>query len=718
MKILSLNCRGLGIPEAVQELRCLISEEGPKILFLFETKLERDGFRRLKRKINFQNGFEVPRIGLGGGLALLWRDNVDVDVQTSSPHHIDALINQNRVVWRFIGFYGHLDTSQRGESWELMRQLNTPFSLLWLLLGDFNEIFHPNEYCGSGSRPYNQIVEFTRAVDDCSLIDLGFSGPKYTWCNRRFEGNLVYARLDRGLYNLEWLNLFPHSKLPHKPFGFFDHMALVAKLHTSAGNSSVKKHRFFQFEAFWMRDPKCEDIIRSSWDTIQWGTPMFRLTQKIKAVRVALLQWGGSNARGLIQSISEKMNLLTSLELELASQRRRSNEIQKLQDVAGNCHTQQTDLERIVTDYFQTMFTSASTGSFHQIVSNVFANRLKQILGEIISECQSAFVVDKVITDNILISFETLHYMKSKRQGNIAHIAFKLDMRISTVSYSVLVNGVPSGFIRPSRGIRGGPQITHLLFADDSLLFGNASISECRTIKEIITSIFFSTNTPLSLREDIRLFLNATANEPLEKYLGLPPIIGRGKKQAFADNKNRIQSKLCSWKGELLSQEGREVLIKSVAQAIPVYPMNCFLLPMSFCDEINSMMGQFCWGQKNEEKKLYWLSWKHLCLAKKDGGLGFRDLRSFNLALLAKQCWRLLHNQDSLFYQVYKAKYFPNTSFLEAAVPTHSLYAWRSITHGQHLIVQGSRWRVGDGSLINIWADKWLPFEINQKFLS
>ena len=94
-----------------------------------------------------------------------------------------------------------------------------------------------------------------------------------------------------------------------------------------------------------------------------------------------------------------------------------------------------------------------------------------------------------------------------------------------------------------------------------------------------------------------------------------------------------------------------------------------------------------------------------MCLAKKDGGLGFRDLKCFNLALLAKQCWRLLHNQDSLLYKIYKAKYFPNISFLEATVPSHSSYAWRSITHGRELIKQRSRWRVGNGLLIKIWAD-------------
>lgn len=72
----------------------------------------------------------------------------------------------------------------------------------------------------------------------------------------------------------------------------------------------------FQFEAFWMHDLNCEDIIRNSWDSVQWSTPMFRVTQKKKAIRVALLQWGGGNARGLIQSINAKRTLLTSLELE------------------------------------------------------------------------------------------------------------------------------------------------------------------------------------------------------------------------------------------------------------------------------------------------------------------------------------------------------------------------------------------------------------------
>ena len=91
------------------------------------------------------------------------------------------------------------------------------------------------------------------------------------------------------------------------------------------------------------------------------------------------------------------------------------------------------------------------------------------------------------------------------------------------------------------------------------------------------------------------------------------------------------------WKGRLLSCVGREILIKAVAQATPTYTMSCFKLPNSLCKELNSMMGNFWWGQKDKERKMAWVTWEKLCTPKEEGGMGFRDLKAFNLALLAKQ---------------------------------------------------------------------------------
>ena len=185
----------------------------------------------------------------------------------------------------------------------------------------------------------------------------------------------------------------------------------------------------------------------------------------------------------------------------------------------------------------------------------VLANRLKKILPQIISESQSAFVPGRLISDNILIAFETLHHMQHMKGGRQGYMALKLDMSkaydkveweflekimlkmgfhtrwvsivmecVRTVSYSVLINGDPKGFFNPSRGLRqgdpispylfllcaeglqallahaaqskkiqglsisrGGPNLTHLFFANDSVLFCRANLTDCHAIQEVLS---------------------------------------------------------------------------------------------------------------------------------------------------------------------------------------------------------------------------------------
>lgn len=159
-----------------------------------------------------------------------------------------------------------------------------------------------------------------------------------------------------------------------------------------------------------------------------------------------------------------------------------------------------------------------------------------------------------------------------------------------------------------------------------------------------------------------------------------------------------------------MSHAGKEILIKAVLQAIPTYVMSVFRLPKRLCREINSLMGRLWWGHKGNESKIAWMAWDGMGKHKQEGGLGYRDLRSFNNALLAKQSWRLINNPDSLAGRVFKEKYYPSGDFLNSALGSRPFYAWRSIWESIPLLKEGMMWRIGDGSKIKIREDKWIPY--------
>ena len=149
--------------------------------------------------------------------------------------------------------------------------------------------------------------------------------------------------------------------------------------------------------------------------------------------------------------------------------------------------------------------------------------------------------------------------------------------------------------------VRGAPKINHLVFADDSFIFCRDSFQDCQTILEILNTyqpasgqlinldkseISFSRNVPDDRKILFQGWMQIKAVECHSKYLGLPGFVGRSKKQVFNFVQDRVWKKLKGWKEKFLSTVGREVLIKSVVQAVPTYVMSCFLLSMGLCEHI------------------------------------------------------------------------------------------------------------------------------------
>ena len=170
-----------------------------------------------------------------------------------------------------------------------------------------------------------------------------------------------------------------------------------------------------------------------------------------------------------------------------------------------------------------------------------------------------------------------------------------------------------------------------------------------------------------------------------------------------------MEKKCQFWNARSLSRVGKEVLIKSVAQAIPSYCMGAFLIPTSLCEELERMMNSLYWGSlKNGRCGINWMRWDKLTLHKSLGGLGFCNMEAFTLSMMGKQSWKLLTDSTSLLTRILKAKYFPRRDFLDASLGHNPSYTWRSLWSTQSLLTLGHRWKIGDGTKINFWNMSWI----------
>jgi len=105
---------------------------------------------------------------------------------------------------------------------------------------------------------------------------------------------------------------------------------------------------------------------------------------------------------------------------------------------------------------------------------------------------------------------------------------------------------------------------------------------------------------------------------------------------------------------------------------------------------------------------MHWLSWERLSVPKIFGGMGFKSLRAFNLAMIGKQAWKLISNPDSLITKLLKAKYFPHSDYFSASIGHNPSYVWRSFWSVRNYLKRGLKWSIGMGETISVWNQLWL----------
>ncbi|XP_075668715.1 uncharacterized protein LOC142638569 [Castanea sativa] len=209
-------------------------------------------------------GIAVPSEGRSGGLALLWKSDMNVSIKFINRWYIDALIDLGSEIgiWRLTGFYENPETHKRIGSWEILKNLGQMCDKPWVCIGDFNEVLSVTEKEGGANRSSRQIANFRQCLDSNGLRDLGFTGSWFTWAVDRRDYGCIQARLDRAMATTEWCGTFPWARLFHLANSAFDHCVLLLRLEQTTRQKRGKK--LFRFESMWLKHEQCAEIVQQA----------------------------------------------------------------------------------------------------------------------------------------------------------------------------------------------------------------------------------------------------------------------------------------------------------------------------------------------------------------------------------------------------------------------------------------------------------------------
>lgn len=269
MNLICWNCRGLGRSLAsnkMQYLANLMTSTNAKVTFISETLSSKTKSHDLVNRFPISDCFVVPAEVRSGGLWVMWMDDIKLDIIYSSQNVVLASVVNTSANFNFllVCIYGDPHHRKNKDIWKLVEEFvsSSPGKPVYCM-GDFNDILDPLEKNSNVVLNRLRMASFSNHIKRCGLIDMGFNGPAFMWCNKRFTSIPTYERLDRCFANVEWCKVFPNTAVYNLPIMYSDHAPIL----TISKPVTVKTKRPFKFENWWLLEEDYHDMAKNNWIT-------------------------------------------------------------------------------------------------------------------------------------------------------------------------------------------------------------------------------------------------------------------------------------------------------------------------------------------------------------------------------------------------------------------------------------------------------------------